>query len=123
MSFAVARYRATKTVTASPARVLVQLYDGALKYLQGGLQGIADRDPKAKGVALGKAHRIVSELQASLDERHAPELCEQLYGLYDFCLLRITEANARWDAQAAQEAAKVLQTLRDAWAQVADATG
>lgn len=123
MSFAVARYRATKTVTASPARVLVQLYDGALKYLQVGAEAIADRDPKAKGVALGKAHRIVSELQASLDESQAPELCQQLYGLYDFCLLRITEANARWDAQAVKDAAKVLETLRSAWAEIADAAG
>ena len=120
MSFAVAQYRATKTVTASPARVLVQLYDGALKYLQVGAEAIAERDPKAKGVALGKAHRIVCELQASLDEKQAPELCQQLYGLYDFCLLRITEANARWDAQAVKDATKVLETLRSAWTEIAD---
>ena len=123
MSFAVARYRATKTVTASPARVLVQLYDAALKYLRVAAEAIGERDAKTKGVALGKAHRIVSELQASLDEQQAPELCEQLHSLYDFCLVQISGANAHWDAQAATDAANVLQTLRDAWAEIADSMG
>ncbi|MEM9070780.1 MAG: flagellar export chaperone FliS [Myxococcota bacterium] len=123
MSFALAQYRSARTVTASPTRVLVQLYDAALRYLATGVQAIETRDAKSKGISLGKAHRIVSELQASLDENHAPELCEQLYHLYDFCLIRISRGNAQWDGAAVGEAAGVLRELRSAWAEIAEAQG
>ncbi len=119
MSFALSQYRSAKTVTASPARVLVQLYDGALRYLQQGIEGIEARDAKAEGVALGKVHGIVSELQASLDETQAPELCQQLHALYDFCLSRISVGNTRWDAQAVREAEGVLRELHSAWVEIA----
>jgi flagellar protein FliS len=119
MSFALQRYRTSRTETASPVQVLVQLYDAALRYLREVDTAIEARDPKRKGVAIAKAHAIVVELQATLDHDKAPELCERLHALYDFCLTRIATANSRWDASAAREAANVLETLRSAWAEVA----
>jgi flagellar protein FliS len=119
MSFALQRYRTSRTETASPVQVLVQLYEAAIRYLAEVRGAIDARDPKRKGVAVAKAHAIVVELQATLDHDKAPELCERLHALYDFCLARIATANAHWDADAADEAARVLDTLRGAWAQIA----
>ena len=120
MSFAVHQYRTTQTKTASPVRVLVQLYDAALRYLREGVNAIETRDAKHKGQVLGKAHAIVSEFQASLDEKQAPEVCAQLHGLYDYCLGKISIANARWDIQSLHDVIKVLEELRGAWAQIAE---
>ena len=93
MSFAVAKYRSAKTTTASPVQIVVQLYEGALKYLRQAQECVGRKDYAAKGMALRKAHAIITELQATLRPEHAPELCEQLYALYDFALFRITETN------------------------------
>lgn len=123
MSFALAQYRSTKTATASPARVLVQLYEAAIRLLHEGADAIEDADYKTKGERLGKAHRIITELQASLDEQHAPELCQQLNALYDFCLSRISRGNAKLDASAIREAVKVLSELHQGWVQVAEQVG
>ncbi|MCB9623975.1 MAG: flagellar export chaperone FliS [Sandaracinus sp.] len=119
MSFALQRYRSSRTETASPVQVLVQLYEAALRYLREVHEAIEVRDPKRKGIAVAKAHAIVVELQATLDHDKAPELCERLHALYDFCLARIATANTGWDAAAADEAAQVLDTLRSAWAEIA----
>ena len=119
MSFALQRYRTSRTETASPVQVLVQLYDAALRYLREVDAAIAARDPKRKGLAIAKAHAIVVELQATLDHDKAPELCEKLHALYDFCLARIATANTQWDLTAAREATQVLETLRSAWAEIA----
>ncbi len=118
MSFALQRYRSSRVETSSPVQLLVQLYDAAIRHLQEVEQAIEARDPKRKGLGVVKAHAIVSELQATLDHDKAPELCERLHELYDFCLIRITEANARWEADAARDAAQVLVTLRTAWAEL-----
>ena len=66
MSFAVAQYRSNQVQTASPARVIVQFYDGALKFIRLAATSIGNRDFAAKGVQLSRAHAIVSELRTNL---------------------------------------------------------
>lgn len=120
MSFAVAQYRSNQVQTASPARVIVQFYDGALRFLKLANQALETRDYAAKGVHLSRAHAIVAELRANLDPTRAPELCAELDRLYVYVLDCITEANMKADAKALAPATKVLEQLRAAWAQVAD---
>lgn len=120
MSFAVAQYRSNQVQTASPARVIVQFYDGALRFLKLATQAIDARDYAAKGVHLSRAHAIVSELRANLDATRAPELCAELDRLYVYVLECITEANFKADAKPLAPAFKVLEELRAAWSQVAN---
>jgi flagellar secretion chaperone FliS len=120
MSFAVAQYRSNQVQTASPARVIVQFYDGALKFIRLASQALDAGDIAAKGVHLSRAHAIVSELRANLDPTRAPELCAELDRLYVFVLDGITEANMKASAKPLAPAIKVLEQLRGAWAQVAD---
>jgi flagellar secretion chaperone FliS len=120
MSFAAAQYRSNQVQTASPARVIVQFYDGAMKFLRLATQAIDARDIAAKGAHLSRAHAIVSELRANLDATRAPELCAELDRLYVYVLDCITEANIQVSAKPLAPAIKVLEQLRAAWAQVAD---
>jgi flagellar protein FliS len=119
MSFALNKYRSTRTTTVSPLQVLLQLYDGALKYMRTAANAIDANDPATRGVALSKAHAIVSELQATLNEGEAPELCAQLHSLYDFILDRITAANLKRETQPLDDAMKILAELRSAWGELA----
>lgn len=120
MSFALNKYRSTRTTTVSPLQVLLQLYDGALRYLRAGAEAIEASDPAARGVALSKAHAIVSELQATLDDSQAPDLCAQLDSLYDFILQQITTANAKRQTKPIDDAMKILIELRAAWTELAN---
>jgi flagellar secretion chaperone FliS len=120
MSFAVSQYRTNQAQTASPARVVVQFYDGALRFIRLGAQALAVRDYATKGRHLSRAHEIVSELQANLDPTRAPELCAELNRLYVYVLECITAANMKGDAKHLAPAIKVLEELRTAWAQLAD---
>jgi flagellar protein FliS len=120
VSFAVTQYRSNQVQTASPARIVVQFYDGALKFLKLATQALAVRDYATKGMHLSRAHAIVSELRANLEPTRAPELCAELDRLYVYVLDCITEANLKADAKQLAPAIKVLNELRSAWAQVAD---
>jgi flagellar protein FliS len=119
MSFAVTRYKSAGIETASPAKIVVALYDGALKQLR--LAAATEKkDYARRGEALSRAHAIVSELQATLDRAQAPELVDQLDRLYDFCIDRINSANLNAEPALLPPAIKVLEQLRGAWAQVAE---
>ena len=118
MSFAVAQYRSAGVETASPVQVVVQLYDGALKFLRQAEEAIARGDAKTRGAVLTKAHAVVSELQSTLDNKHAPDLCNELDRLYEFVLHRITQAALSDDAPLTP-AINVLSQLRGAWAELA----
>ena len=119
MSFAVAQYRSTHVETASPVKLVVQLYDGALRFMRQAIQAIKTGDAPARGVALRKAHAIVGELQATLDVSQAPELCAELDRLYEFALYRITAAHFSADETELEPAISVLTELRGAWAELA----
>ena len=64
---------------------------------------------------MSKAHAIISELLASLAPEHAPELCQNLARVYDFCLTRITHANRHNDPQAIEEVMRVMTPIREAF--------
>ncbi len=118
MSFALQKYRSTRTTTVSPLQVLVQLYDGAIRFIRSAEEAIDKKDPAAKGVAISRAHAIVAELQATLDDSQAPELCAQLYSLYDFVLEQLTQANMKNDKDPLAGALNVLEELRAGWSEL-----
>ena len=121
MSFALAQYQSVRVETASPVRVVVDLYRGALRQMARAVAMDERGQPGERGRALGKAHSIVSELQATLDHARAPELCDELDRLYDFVLHRITEANVQADTSLISPAVEVLATLESAWSELAEA--
>lgn len=120
MSFAMSQYRSNEFQTASPAKVIVAFYDGALRFLRAGIQALEQKSFALKGQQLSRAHAIVSELRATLDHTQNPALCGELDRLYSFVLDCITEANMTASAEKLHAAVRVLDQLRSAWAQVAE---
>lgn len=119
MSFAFAQYSTARIETASPLRLVIELYDGSLSRLRDAREAIEAGDRSRSQALLCRAHAIVSELQSTLDPQHAPEICAQLESLYDFVLHRITKAHLRSELESIDDAVRVLRPLRDTWAEVA----
>ena len=123
MSFAIERYQTTKVTTGSPIQLVVQLYDGAIRFLRRAVLLMNSRDYAGKGTYLNKAHAIVSELRVTLDHDQAPEISAELDRLYLFVMTKITEANLKCDPEIVKPAISILETLRSAWAEVAERMG
>ena len=61
------------------------------------------------------------EIAESLDEQTAHKaLYDNLTSIYNFVYIRIVEANIKKDVALIDDAVKILQTLRDAWAEAID---
>ena len=119
MSFAALQYQSARVRTASPVQLVVSLYEGALRFLREARAHQEAGDIAQRGVALSRAHAIVSELRATLDPERAPEMSAQLDGLYDFVIDRINTASGVGDASLVEPAIGVLTTLHGAWVELA----
>jgi flagellar protein FliS len=124
VSFAVNRYQTVQVETASPVRIVVQLHDGAVRALSQSIRNTQSGQIGPRAAALKKAHAIISELQASLEAKHSPELCQELERLYDFMLDRIAKATLAADEEQTKAAVtpviNILRELRSAWSAVAE---
>ena len=111
-------YRRIRTETASPADLILQLYDGLMNNLQRAEDAMAaGQDLALANAALLRAQDIVMELVASLD-LDAGEIAEQLADLYAYVYRRLIEANVQKDRDAVAEVIRLMGRIRDAWAQI-----
>lgn len=109
------RYTQIRNATASPGELLLALYDGLFRFMNGARAAIEKSDLRVAREQLSKAYAIVSELYIALDHNASPELCQQLEGVYGFAMDRLMLASRKGDMKALEEAIRVLTPLREAW--------
>ena len=111
------RYQDMKVQTASPAQIMLMLYDGAIRFSLQAKKKIEEKDFEGKGILISKTQAIIDELMNSLDFNVAPELCASLQQLYIYINERLSDANIKLDPEAIEEVVGLLNTLRDGWKQ------
>ncbi len=101
---------------SDPRRLVIMLYDGALACITEAKGHLARGNVPAKGIAIGRAMRILQEgLAASLDTSAGGDIARQLGDLYEYVARRLLIANLRNDVASLDEAARLLAELRGAW--------
>jgi flagellar secretion chaperone FliS len=108
-------YRQTAVTTASKEQIMIMLYEAAIKHLKRAADCCAKNDMSGKGVAVGKAHDIINELNNSLDIKIGGDVAMNLERLYAFMVDQITQGNLNNDAARFDQARKLLETLLDGW--------
>jgi len=111
------RYAQTQNETASKERLMVLLFETALRHIRTGAAALESGKRAEANKVLGKASDIVLELHGTLDPVQAPQLCEQLGEIYRFTVLRLTQAISSGDPKAAREAERAFLPLVEAFQQ------
>ena len=115
-------YKAQSVKTASPGKLVLMLFDGYLKFSATAKRGFDEEELTKKNELINnnliKAQNIVTELQSSLDMSVPGELPGTLYRLYDYVLHQLQQANLQKKVVPIEEADKVMDELRDAWAEM-----
>lgn len=112
-------YRKNAVLGASPAQLVVMLYDGALRFIEGGRMAMQAKDLTRQNDQLLRAQKIVVELLSTLDREKGGELADNLASLYGFVLDQLMEANIHDREAPLGNASATLRELRDAWAEIA----
>jgi flagellar protein FliS len=108
----------TGVVAASPHKLIVMLFEGALASLALALQHLKSEkiNIEAKGAAISKAIDIIeSGLRASLDLNVGGEIAANLDNLYVYMGNRLLIANLKNDPNAIEEVRRLLSELKSAW--------
>ena len=109
----------TAATTASPHQLVTMLFDGfrdAVAHARGAMAAGRIED---KGLAIGRALRIVDEgLRAGLNLEAGGAIAADLQALYTYIMLRLTHANIRNDDAALAECLSLLEPVRSAWVSI-----
>jgi flagellar secretion chaperone FliS len=111
------QYQTQAATTASPAQLVLMLYDGALSRVTRAEVALEESSPQLAHEHLTRAQAIVTELDVTLDRERGGEMAANLASLYDFCNDRLMQANITKSREGLSDVANVLQGLRDAWEQ------
>lgn len=108
------RYRQNSVETATPGRLILMMYDAAIKFLGQARLGVEEKDIEKSNKNLLRVQDILTELMSSLDFEQK-EMANALYGLYDYMNNRLIEANLKKDADMILEVENMMIELRKAW--------
>jgi flagellar protein FliS len=120
-----AAYRETRVKTASPAQLVVMLYDEAVKQCDIALAYLKDDVKKNPqyiekiNKSLGKVQDIITELMAGLDFDAGGDIAQDLFALYVWFSREILEANLEKDAAKVTAVRNMIDELRGAWSEAA----
>lgn len=106
----------TQTAQHDQYQLVVMMFDGILESLTRAKGAMVEKDVPAKVEQITKAVRLIQEgLRTSLDLDNGGELAANLANLYDYCVLRLTQANATNNQAALDEVASLIKPVADAW--------
>lgn len=106
----------TGVSSASPHKLIVMLFDGALIAVSTAVQHMKSGDIAGKGQSISKAIRIIDQgLRASLNKEAGGEIGQNLDALYEYMSNRLMMANLKNDADMLDEVYRLLRDLKSAW--------
>jgi flagellar protein FliS len=115
----VSAYQEAAVTTQSKGRLIVLLYDGAIRFMKLAIKELEAGNFEAKGKYIARAQDIINELNAVLDTDSGGEIASNLRSLYLFMNNRLAEANMKREPQMIREVITLMEELNKSWKAIA----
>lgn len=112
-----AQYQQNSILTASPSKLLLMAYDGAIRFSRAAAEKMKENNLDEQNTLINKATAIVIELVSTLKEDVDPLLCSRLRSLYAYVVEKLTLANLEQNQAYLEEVINILGQLRESWAE------
>jgi flagellar secretion chaperone FliS len=109
------KYKKSSVESASREKILLMLYEGAIKFTKLGIKACEEKKIADRGMNIGRAYDIVMELNNTLDHKVGGEIAVNLERLYMFIMDEYTKANITGKPEHLRSALKVLENLYQGW--------
>lgn len=109
-------YQNNAVQTASPAKLILMLYEGAIKFCNIGMEGIREKNYEKANTNIQKAENIIVQLRMDLDMKYP--VANEFDRVYDYIYRRLVESNMKKDTDILEEALGHIKTMRDTWVEV-----
>lgn len=114
------KYKNTSVQSASKEKILLMLYEGAIRFIKQAMVAIDKKDIAERGMNIGRAFDIVMELNNTLNFEVGGDLALRLEQLYMFVTDQLTQANIKNDKVPLQHALKTMETLYSGWVEAVE---
>lgn len=112
------RYLSDTVQTASPAQLVVMLYDRLLLDVDLAAVALSEGERAKASAALVHAQDIVAELMSTLN-LDAWDGARELMSIYNFLLRQLVDANVGGDAEIVRQCRSLIAPLRETWTEAA----
>jgi len=109
----------TAVAGADAHQLVGLLYQALMQSLGAAKLSMQAGDIPGKGKSITRGVRLIEEgLKAGLNDAKGGELAVNLRGLYDYCILVLTEANFKNDVKKLDEVIGLIQPVAQAWGEI-----
>ena len=109
-------YFRNKVLTATPAELVLLLYDGFIKFGNMSIRFVNDKDFDSANKYILKMEAIIDELSGTLDRKY--EVSKDFDNIYSYVSRRLIEANINKDSVILEECITHIRSLRETWTEV-----
>lgn len=110
------QYQRNAVQTASPAKLTLMLYDGAVKFSNIAIEALEEGNIEKAHNNIVKVQNIIVEFRSTLDMKYP--VAKDFDVVYDYVYRRLVEANMKKDKEIMEEALGHIKTMRETWKEV-----
>jgi flagellar protein FliS len=114
------KYQKVNVSTADPLRIVILLYEGAIKNLHQAIRLLEENAAYEASAKINRTQDIVNYLRGCLDHEKGGEIAFNLDRLYVYMRDALIQANIHRDQARLREVIKLLQTLLEGWRGISD---
>lgn len=114
------QYQTSNIATATPEKLMILLFDGALQFLQKAKTAIAENNLKERAENIDGARKILRELMRTIDLENGNNVSKSLFRLYNKMIINLVKANVNRNASKIDEVITDITNIRWAFQKAID---
>lgn len=106
------QYQASNITTATPEKLMIMLFDGALQFLQKAKVAIEEKNLQERSLNIDGARKILRELMRTIDLENGNDVSKSLFRLYNRMSMKLIKANVQRNVQFIDEVVEDIMNIR-----------
>ena len=106
------QYQTNNITTATPEKLMIMLFDGAIQFLQKAKTAINENNLLERSTNLEAARKIVRELMRTIDLENGNDVSKSLFRLYNKMAMKLIKANVSRDISLIDEVMVDISNIR-----------
>ncbi|HOQ32041.1 MAG TPA: flagellar export chaperone FliS [Candidatus Hydrogenedens sp.] len=108
-------YKAVNINTASQGKLILMLFDGAIKRAEEAIRQIEKNNIESVHRNLIRAQEIISELRSSLKIEVGGEIARNIDRIYEYIYYLLVQGNLKKEVKPIRESIEYMKSMRETW--------
>ncbi|MBO5737879.1 flagellar export chaperone FliS [bacterium] len=106
------QYQTNNITTATPEKLMIMLFDGAVQFLQKAKVAIEEKNLQERANNIEATRKILRELMRTIDLENGNDVSKSLFRLYNRMVMKLIKANVSRDINLIDEVITDLVNIR-----------